>query len=299
MRIMFDEVRSNKIRSVILISFFIIIIGFLGAVFGLYVGNLTFGVFIAVSISIFYSLIGFFSGDRMILGMSGAREVTKKEYPYLFHTIEGLSIAAGIPKPKAYVIEDSAINAFATGRDPKHASITVTTGLLKVMNRQELEGVVAHEMSHIKNYDIRFMMLTAVLVGIVTLLSDFLLRMFLWGGKGGKKGSKGNVTILLIALGLLLAILSPIIGELIKLAISRKREFLADANGAVFTRYPPGLASALKKIAKDPDPLVDQANKATAHLFISTPFRKKPSVVAHLFSTHPPIEERIKRLESM
>ena len=299
MRIMFDEVRSNKIRSVILISFFIIIIGFLGAVFGLYVGNLTFGVFIAVSISIFYSLIGFFSGDRMILGMSGAREVTKKEYPYLFHTIEGLSIAAGIPKPKAYVIDDSAINAFATGRDPKHASITVTTGLLKVMNRQELEGVVAHEMSHIKNYDIRFMMLTAVLVGIVTLLSDFLLRMFLWGGKGGKKGSKGNVTILLIALGLLLAILSPIIGELIKLAISRKREFLADANGAVFTRYPPGLASALKKIAKDPDPLVDQANKATAHLFISTPFRKKPSVVAHLFSTHPPIDERIKRLESM
>ena len=300
MRIMFDEVRSNKIRSVILISFFIIIIGFLGAVFGLYVGNLTFGVFIAVSISIFYSLIGFFSGDRMILGMSGAREVTKKEYPYLFHTIEGLSIAAGIPKPKAYVIEDSAINAFATGRDPKHASITVTTGLLKVMNRQELEGVVAHEMSHIKNYDIRFMMLTAVLVGIVTLLSDFLLRMFLWGGKGGKKGSKGgNVTIFLIALGLLLAILSPIIGELIKLAISRKREFLADANGAVFTRYPPGLASALKKIAKDPDPLVDQANKATAHLFISTPFRKRTSVVAHLFSTHPPIEERIKRLESM
>jgi heat shock protein HtpX len=192
------------------------------------------------------------------------------------------------------------MNAFATGRDPEHASITVTTGLLKVMDRQELEGVIAHEMSHIKNYDIRVMMLVVVLIGIVTLLSDFLLRSFLWGGAGRKRDNdSGNLGLIMIVVGLVLAILSPLIGEMIRLAVSRKREFMADANGAILTRYPPGLASALKKIAKDPDPLVDKANKATAHLFISTPFRKKKSFMSGLFATHPPIEERIKRLEQM
>ncbi|MBI5398876.1 M48 family metalloprotease, partial [Candidatus Woesearchaeota archaeon] len=158
MRIMFDEVRGNKFKSVLLMSFFIIIIGVLGAVLGMYYGNLYFGVVVAVLFPIMYSLIGMYSGDKMILSMSGAREVTKKEFPYLFHTVEGLAIAARIPTPKAYVIDDTALNAFATGRDPKHASITVTTGLLKKLNRQELEGVVGHEMSHIKNFDIRFMM---------------------------------------------------------------------------------------------------------------------------------------------
>lgn len=249
--------------------------------------------------SIIYSLIAYYSGDQMILSMSGARPVTKKEYPYLYNTLEGLSIAANIPMPKAYVIDDSALNAFATGRDPKHASITVTTGLLKTMNRQELEGVVAHEMSHIKNFDIRMMMLTAVLVGVITLLSDFLLRMFLWGGKGNSDRKGGGIVIIFIVLGLVLAILSPIIGQLVKLAISRKREYMADANGALLTRYPPGLASALKKIAKDPDPLVDRANKATANLFISVPFRKDSGFLVNMFSTHPPIQERIKRLEAM
>ncbi len=301
MKIMFNEVRNNKIKSFFLMFIFIVIIGALGAIIGIFYGNLYFGIIIAVIFSLIYSMIVFYSGDRMILKMSGAKPVTKKEYPYLFHTIEGLAISAGIPTPKAYVIDDSALNAFATGRDPKNASITVTTGLLKVMNRQELEGVIAHEMSHIKNYDIRLMMLTAVLVGIVILLSDFLLRSFLWGGHGRRRDSKsgGQLTIILIAIGLLLAILAPIIGELIKLAISRKREYMADASGAVLTRYPPGLASALRKILKDADPLVDKANKATAHLFISTPFRKKTGFVTNLFSTHPPIEERIRRLEAM
>jgi heat shock protein HtpX len=296
MMIMFNEVRSNKAKSFLLVALFIIIIGVLGAVLGEVYGSLAFGVSVSVVIAVIYSLFGYFSGDSMILSMSGARPVAKAEYPYLYHTIEGLSIAAGIPVPKAYVIEDSALNAFATGRRPETASITVTTGLLKVMNRQELEGVVAHEMSHIKNYDIRFMMLTVVLVGIVTLLSDFILRSFLWGGKNDDSKS-GPAP--LIAVGLILAVLSPVIGEMIKLAVSRKREFMADASGAVMTRYPQGLADALKKIAKDPDPLVDKANKATAHLFISTPFRKKRSFVAGLFSTHPPIDERIRRLESM
>jgi heat shock protein HtpX len=300
-RIMFNEARNNKIKSFIMMVFFVIIIGFLGAVAGLIYNNLYFGIIMAVIISIIYSLIGFYSGDKMILSMSGAKPVTKKEYPYLYNTIEGLTIASGLKNiPKAYVIDDSAMNAFATGKDPEHASITVTTGLLKTMNRQELEGVIAHEMSHIKNYDIRFMMLTAILVGIITLISDFLLRSFLWGGKS-KSDSKdaGNLTIIFIVVGLIFAILAPLIGEMIKLAIGRKREYLADADGATLTRYPQGLASALRKISKDPDPLVDKANKATAHLFISTPFRAKKSLTSRLFSTHPPIEERIKRLEEM
>ncbi len=298
MRISFNETRNNMIKSWFLIFFFVVLISFLGVAFGVYMGNIYFGVVLAMIVAIIYSLIGYYSGDSMILKMSGAKPVTKQEYPYLYHTIEGLAVSAGIPTPKAYVIDDSAMNAFATGRDPKNASITVTTGLLKVMNRQELEGVIAHEMSHIKNYDIRFMMLTAVLVGIVTLLSDFMLRSFLWGGKSRDRNS-GQLGVIMIVVGLLLAILAPIIGQLIKLAISRKREYMADSSGATLTRYPPGLASALEKISKDPDPLVDKANKATAHLFISTPFRKRSGFVEGLFSTHPPIQERIRRLQQM
>jgi heat shock protein HtpX len=298
MKLMFEEVRSNKIKSIFLVSIFIIIIGLLGALIGYRYGSLIFGIAIAMIISIIYSMIGYYSGDSMILSMSGAKPITKQEYPYLCNTIEGLSIAAGIPVPKAYVIDDSAMNAFATGRDPKNASITVTTGLLKGMNRQELEGVIAHEMSHIKNYDIRIMMLAAVLVGIITLISDFFLRSFLYGKKSDSR-DQGKLTIILILIGIVFAILAPFIGQLIKLAISRKREYMADANGAILTRYPPGLASALRKISKDPDPLVDNANKATAHLFISTPFKDSKGFVTKLFSTHPPIEDRIKRLEEM
>ena len=226
--------------------------------------------------------------------------MTKKEYPYLFHLIDGLSVSAGIPKPRAYVIDDSALNAFATGRDQKHSSITVTTGLLKKMNRQELEGVVAHEMSHIKNYDVRFIMLVIMLAGLVTLLSDFMFRSFFWGSKGKSSDKRGgNVFAILIIIAIVLAVLSPIIGQLIRFSINRKREFMADANAAILTRYPPGLASALRKIAKDPDPLVDKANKATAHLFISTPFSKEHGFVTGLFLTHPSLEQRIKKLEEM
>jgi len=302
MKVMFDEIRNNKIKSWVLAFFFIILIGFLGGAIGYFYNNIYVGLSLAIIFGIIYSMIAFRSGDKMILSMSGAKPVTKKEYPHLYHTVEGLSVAAGLPAPKAYVIDDTALNAFATGRDPKNASITVTTGLMNKLNRQELEGVIAHEMSHVKNYDVRFMMLTAVLVGIITLLSDFLLRSFLWGGRHRRSSSSsggGQAAIILIVVGLALAILSPLIGEAIKLAISRKREYMADANGAALTRYPPGLASALKKISKDPDPLVDKANKATAHLFISTPFRKKHGLMVRMFATHPPIHERIKRLEQM
>jgi len=299
-RITFNEVRNNKIKSYFLILFFIFLASLLGSIFGLIYGNLYFGLGITLIFAVVYTLIMYHSGNNMILAMSGAKLVKKSEYPHLYHTVEGLALAAGLPTPKAYVINDTALNAFATGKNPENASITVTTGLLNKLNRQELEGVVAHEMSHIKNYDIRVMMLTAVLIGVVTLLSDFLLRSFLWGSIGGRRDRDGNqLTIILIVVGLVLAILTPIVGQLVKLAISRKREYMADAMGAQLTRYPQGLADALKKISSDPDPLVDHANKATAHLFISTPFRKKHSTMAKLFSTHPPIKDRIKRLEEM
>lgn len=294
-----EEVRWNKIKTYIIISLFIFIIAILGYFLGIIYGSPIFGFGMAIFGAILYSIIIYIQGSNIILKTTGAYEVTKKEYPYLFHTVEGLAIAAGISTPKCYVIEDSALNAFATGTDPKNASITVTTGLLKKLNRQELEGVIGHEMSHIKNYDIRVMLITAVLVGITILLSDFIIRTFIWGGHSRERKEGGQLILILIVVAFILAILAPIIGELIKLAVSRRREFLADASGAMLTRYPEGLASALEKIKNDPDPLVDKANKATAHLFISTPFRKKKGFLTRMFSTHPPIEERIQKLRGM
>jgi heat shock protein HtpX len=234
--------------------------------------------------------------------MSKARPVTKEEYPYLYNVVEGLSIAAGIQPPKCYVIDDTAPNAFATGRNPENSVIVVTTGLLDKMNRVELEGVIAHEMSHIKNYDVRLQTLVVVMVGVVALLSDWMRRTFWWGGGRGRKSSRekggsGGAAIIL-ALALIMAILSPLIAQLIHFAISRKREFLADASGAMLTRYPPGLASALRKIAADKEPL-EAANKATAHLYIVNPLKDIGGAVNKLFSTHPPIEERIAALEKM
>ncbi|MEE9525261.1 MAG: zinc metalloprotease HtpX [Candidatus Woesearchaeota archaeon] len=294
----YEQIDSNKRKSFFLIFLFFILVIIIGLVIGLYYGNIYFGPILALIIGTLYFLVSYYSGDSMILAMTKAKAVDKKQYPHLVHTVEGLSIAAGIPMPKTYVIDDDALNAFATGRDPEHASITVTTGLLNKMNRLELEGVIAHEMSHIKNFDIRIMMLAAVMVGLTVLLSDFLLRSFFWGS-GRRRSGNNRLTVILIVTGFVLAILSPLIGEAIKLAISRKREFLADADGALLTRYPKGLADALRKIKKDPDPLVDYANKATAHLFISTPFRKKQSFMVKLFATHPPIDQRITALDKM
>ncbi len=297
----YEEISGNRTKTVFLVALFLGLVVFLGLVIGALYGNQYVGLILAVAVGVIYFLISYYAGSSMILAMSGAKEATKPEYTSLINTVEGLTIAAGLPKPpKVYVIDDSALNAFATGRNPEHSSITVTTGLLQKLNKLELEGVLAHEMSHIKNYDIRVMMLTAVLVGLTVLLSDFILRSFLWGGKGDRRESS-QITLILIIVGIALAILSPLIGQLIQLSVSRKREFLADASGALLTRYPKGLADALQKIKHDPDPLVDKANKATAHLFISTPFRreKKKKWLESLFSTHPPLEERIQRLERM
>src|SRR3989339_101643 len=296
---LYENISSNKRKSVLLITIFFIIIGFLGYAFGLYIGDAFIGLGFAIIFSTIMTLISFYSGDRMILGMSSAMPADRKKYPYLVNTVEGLSIAAGIPTPKIYVIDDSAINAFATGRDPKHASVTVTTGAIERLGRTELEGVIAHEISHIKNFDIRFMLLVVILVGVIVMLSDIFLRSMFYGrGRRDSRGGGGGGAAVVMAIGLVLAILAPLIAQLIKFAVSRKREFLADASGALLTRHPKGLADALMKIKNDKEPLVEAANKATAHLFIEDPLRTFGGRINYMFHTHPLIDERIKRLKN-
>jgi heat shock protein HtpX len=250
-----------------------------------------FGFIILGGVGIIYILFAYFAGDRLVLSMSGAKEVTREEQPFLYNIVEGMALAAAIPMPKIYVIESDAPNAFATGKDPKNASIAVTTGLLKIMKREELEGVVAHEMSHIGNLDIRFMLYAVVIVGAIALLGDLVGRMIFFGGS--RRDSKGSGALVIIAL--VFMILAPIFAELVRLAISRQREFLADATAAKITRYPEGLASALEKLSANSVPL-SAATSTTAPLYIVNPFAGK---MGHLFSTHPPIEERVKRLRNM
>jgi heat shock protein HtpX len=292
----YNQIAANRRNSFILIFLFVVFLVFLGWAFGKAYNAGEVGIGIALLVALFIALITFFYGDKMVLGISHARLVDRKENPYLANVVEGLAIAAGIPTPQAYIIDDSAPNAFATGRDPKNSAIVVTTGLLDKMNRLELEGVIAHEMSHVKNYDIRYSMLVVVLVGTIVLLSDWMGRSFFYGGRRSRKGGAGGGIFVLVALAL--AILAPIVAQLIRFAISRQREYLADANGALLTRYPEGLASALEKISKDTEPL-EAANKATAHLYIINPLLDYRGKLNSLFSTHPPAEERIKRLRSM
>ena len=296
MATLYEHISWNKRKSVFLIIVFFIIIGLLGYSFGLYLGDVFIGIGIAIVFSTIMTLIGLYSGDRMILSMSHAVEADRKKYPHLVNSVEGLAIAAGIPTPKIYVIEDSAINAMATGRDPKHAAVIVTTGAVERLKRDELEGVLAHEMSHIRNYDIRMMMLVVVLVGIIALLSDVFLRSMFYGR--GRKDSKNGGAAVLILIGLVFAVLSPIIAQLIKMAVSRQREFLADSDGALLCRNPESLARALEKIKNDHEPLVEAANKATAHLFIENPLRTFGGKMNRLFATHPDINERIRRLKA-
>jgi heat shock protein HtpX len=294
-RVNFDEIRNNNFKSFLLFVMFMGLIALIGAIAGFFFGSIYYGLFLAVIFGIIYSLIVWNAGSSMLLHLSNAKPVTKQEYPHLYHSIEGLSLAAGIPTPKAYVINDRALNAFATGKNPKNSAVVVTTGLMEKLNREELEGVLAHEISHIKNYDIRSMMIAAVMTGVIVLLSDIMLRSFLFGG-GRRSEGKGNGLMIVVAI--VLAILAPLVAQMIKLAISRKREYAADAGAAVLTRYPKGIANALRKISSDVNPL-QSANNATAHLYISSPFKGKRNFFKNLFSTHPPIEERIKRLDEM
>lgn len=293
---MYEQISENKRNTILLVlGFSILIIGLswvLGEVW--FSGGGPLGIIMGVIFLIVFILINYYYSDKIVLGMSGAKEVKREQDPHLYHLIDGLAMAAGIPKPKAYIIEDSALNAFATGRDPKHGVIVVTRGLLNKLDRQELEGVIAHEMSHIKNYDIRLMTLVVVFVGLSALLSDILLRSVLFSGS--RREGKGGAIMLVI--GIVLAILTPIAAMLIKFAISREREYLADASAAQLTRNPNGLASALQKISGDKD-ILEVANKATAHLYISNPLNNRKSFMDGMFSTHPPIPERIKRLNSL
>ena len=298
---MYEQITRNKWKSAALVLFFVVFIFVLTWVFEEVTGWGKGGLVLALAVSMLMAAGGYFASDKIVLAISRARPVTKEEFPYLYNVVEGLTIAAGIPAPRCYVIEDTAPNAFATGRDPKNAVICVTTGILQKLNRVELEGVVAHEMSHIKNYDVRLQTVVVVMAGIVALLSDWILRSFLWGG--GRRRSRndrgsGGAGAILIVVGLVLAVLAPFFAQIIQLAISRKREFLADASGAMLTRYPAGLASALRKISADTEPL-EAANKATAHLYIVNPLKDIKGAVNKLFSTHPPIEERIAALEKM
>lgn len=289
----FTESSKNKIKTYFLfLGFFAFV--FLVAIALKYIFNIAgFGIlFIAGVIAIIYGIVGYFLGDKIVLATSGAHEVDPKKYPYLDNVVEGLAISAGIPKPKLYVIEDNSPNAFAAGRDPKHASLAVTTGLLKIMNRQELEGVVAHEISHIQNRDIQIMTITSILFGIISIVSEIAIRVLIFGGGD----DRGNQNIVGIIFAIILIILAPIIAMMIQLAISRNREYLADSSSAKLTRYPKGLADALRKIANIHQP-VKSASQGTAHMYIANPL--KGGGVSGLFSTHPPIEERIKRLDSM
>ena len=291
----YSQIAVNKRNSVLLFIGFFILLIFLGYVFGyIFQFGTYFGIIFGFIFSLISALISYYLGDKIVLRVSRAKEIQKQNYPALFNIVEALSLGAGIPMPKLHVIEDNAINAFATGRDPKHASVAVTTGSLTKLNKEELEGVLAHELSHVKNLDIRFMVLVSVMVGTIVMLSDFFLRGFLF--RNSDNDNK-NVNVIVLIIGFALAILSPLIAELIKLAISRKREYLADSSGALLTKNPKGLANALKKIGNDHN-ILQTANHATAPLFISNPFKNKKNWL-NLFQTHPPIESRIQKLEEL
>lgn len=296
---MYDQIASNTRRSWLLIAAFILLIVALGYAASLYWDIGPYAVPVALVVAIVMSWGSYYHSDRIVIAMSSARPVAREAHLHLWNTVEGLSLAAGVPMPRLYLIEDTAPNAFATGRDPQHAALVVTRGLLEKLNRLELEGVVGHEMAHIRNYDIRLMTLVSVLVGTVALLADWMWRGLRWGGRSRRLRAGGPVMAVVAAVAVLLIALSPLIAQLMQLALSRRREFLADAEGARLTRYPEGLASALEKIAADREPL-EAANKATAHLYIYNPLRDyKRSALNNLFNTHPPVEERIARLRAM
>jgi heat shock protein HtpX len=300
----YEQITRNKIRSFLLIFLALALAAGMGYLIGYFFGGGLFGLVVALVIAAVMSLTSYRYGDRLVLRISRAQPVTPEQEPRLHNLIDGLCIAAGMPKPAVYVIPEVAPNAFATGRDPEHASIAVTRGLLDMLNRVELEGVLAHELSHIRNRDMLVNTLTATLVGVVVLIAGWMRWGLFWGGgRGGRGrgGGAGGLAIIFLVVALVAAILAPLAAQLIRFAVSRRREFLADADGALLTRYPPGLASALRKIGAAPN-MMRVANNATAHLWFSQPSRVEGEGYArieNLFSTHPPIQERIRILEEM
>jgi heat shock protein HtpX len=301
----YEQIASNKRKTFVLLGVGILFLVLIGAVIGYLWNAGPAGAAIALVVAAFLSVGSYFSGDKLVLASTRAREVTAEQEPRLHNIVEGLAIAAGVPKPRVYVVPEQAPNAFATGRDPEHSSVAVTQGLLGMMNRVELEGVIGHELSHVLDRDILVGTVVATVVGAAVLLSEFFMRSFLWGGVGGRRGDDrsggGVIQIVLLVVGLVLLILAPICGQIIKLSVSRNREYLADAQGVMLTRYPPGLIAALQKIGAS-SAAMSSANNATAHLWLNQPSRyegDKMGPLEKLFSTHPPIEDRITRLQEM
>lgn len=286
---MYSEINANKRKTFLMFVLFIAFVTFLSWVFSLYMGNRYLTPYVLVG-ALIYVFISYYASSKLVLAMNGAHEIRKKDNPRLFRTVENLAITEGIPTPKIYVMEEAGMNAFATGRNPQNGSVAITTGLLNALNDKELEGVMAHELGHIKNYDIRVSLMAFALVAVVGILSDIMLRFFWF------RDDEDNNNQASIILGLVAAIVAPLVAMLIQLAISRKREYLADASGALTTRYPEGLASALEKIQKHSS-IMSKQNPSTAHLFFANPLKK--GSVSGLFSTHPPIADRIKRLKNM
>jgi len=294
---LYEHVAANKFKSSLMLAVFAAIVMGAGFVWGEYYGDGITGLMAAGIFTVVYGLIAYFKGAKIALKVSGAKKADKRTHNELYSAVDNLAITAGLPTPEVYVIDSPALNAFATGRDPKHSAIAVTTGLMEKLTKRELKGVLAHEMSHIGNYDIRLQTLVIILAGVFTMMSDLFMRATFYGGNGnrGGGGSKGKAGGFIILFAIGLALLSPLIAALIQMSISRKREFLADHTGAIMIQDAEALARALEKIGGDKNQL-KTANKATAHLFIKNPLKK--GVIANLFSTHPPINERVKILRS-
>ncbi len=287
---MYRAIRKNKVNTVIIIVFFIVIIAGLGYVASLYFGDWTITIWAVVGACI-YALIQYFAAGSQIVAISGAREIGPQDDPRLYRIVENLAITTGSPMPKVYILDDPAPNAFATGRDPKHAVVCATTGLLDILSDRELTGVMAHELGHVRNYDIRVSLIVFGLAVALGLIADILMRVVFWGNRS--RDNNGGAQIVFLVIGIVAAIVAPIVATIVQLAVSRQREYLADATGALTTRDPEGLASALQKLIEYQQPMRKQ-NTATAHLYINDPL--KPGLSARLFATHPPLPDRIMRL---
>lgn len=289
---MYSAIARNKRNTVLIILLFLVIIGALASIFSLIYDDWTISIIVLV-IAAVYAIFQYFAATSETLALSGARQIQKADHPRLYRTVENLAITEGMPMPKVYIIDDPAPNAFATGRDPQHAVVAATTGLLELMDDAELEGVMAHEMGHVKNYDIRVSLIVFGLVIAIGLIADFFIRFLFFGGRGRGNNNGGPAMLIILAIGLVAAILAPIVAGAVQAAVSRQREYLADATGALTTRHPEALASALLKLQAYGRP-VRRTNTSMSHLWISDP--NKPGMLARMFATHPPIEERVARL---
>ena len=301
----YDQISANRRNSFLLALVVVLLLGALGFAIGYAITGSAGGAVATTTVAVIIGLLlgvgSYFAGDKLLLAASGAKEVDEVSAPQLTNVVRELALAANVPMPKVYLIDDSAPNAFATGRDPKHASVAVTTGLVEKLDREELQGVIGHEMSHVRNLDIRFALIVGVMVGSIALLSDFFLRFTFWGG--GRRSSRdreggGGLQVIMIVVALVLAVLAPIAARMVQLAVSRQREYLADSSSVGLTRNPYGLERALAKISADKE-VLEVANRATQHLYFTNPIKKFEQRASGLFSTHPPIVERINRLRDL